>query len=440
MQLKIKGFVTIESLIRNSPNTVASIGEISTYSLTYAEDKGIYSGGNDNGFRLYSFVNQYDDGSITEVSAEFQKQVFDITQWLLDVAAANTDIGISSALVNALDLQFGSQAGEFDAGDLIAYKAGFKFPERLSWVNKSLGADSPDANNQVTIWFSDTAFSDQYDGYKLIVVPPVDVLDVFFESKASALAALAERTIAKTLIKTQEAKNNRPETLLTSLDFDYIATDGTKTTTTWMVLIYGQRGDDADVIRDAIRSHVAAISAHTELEWRNHFPDLYKNSEFYLYPRWHATAIPERALYSGTYSAVVSMNKELTYLKARHAELTETHIVTYAQAFSCNYKSLAVIAVGGANNKGAAYSITSVYPDLISVPFTDLLFDTMAIATREWIAEIEEMLVLAETATVYTNLPRRMKKINRNSILYISQKLGSHDYLVACKPTTPRYA
>ena len=440
MQLKIKGFVTIESLIRNTTNEVSPIGEISTYSLTYAEDKGIYAGGTDNHLRLYSFACHYDDGTTIEVPPAFQQQIFEITQWLYDTASSDSEIVSPNALAAKMQAVFGTQINAVESGALVEYKPGLKFPERLSWSNLNPASDDPTDDNQITLWFSDSAFSEQYDEYKVLVVPPIDVIDNFFQNKAVVQALLDATTLSKVLTKVQEVKNNRPETILTSENYECVMPDGSKINTTWMVLIYGKRGDDADVIRGAIRSYVASHTQRTEAEWRARFPDLYKNSEFYLYPRWHALAIPERLLYSGTYSAIIALNKELTYLKQRHPELTNDHILKNAQAFSCNYKSVAVTAVGGPNNRGSVSSISQVYPDLISVPFTDTLFEMMSLDTRNWIVEIESMVIVAETATNYTSIPRRMKKLNRNGILYISQRLGDHDYLVACKPSTPVYS
>ena len=440
MQLKIKGFVTIESLIRNTINEVSPIGEISTYSLTYAEDKGIYAGGTNNTLRLYSFASHYDDGTAIEVPSDFQKQIFDVTQWLLDSASADADIVSPRALADKMALAFNTQLNNIECGALVEYSAGLKFPERLSWTNLAPVSNDPTDDNHITIWFSDTAFSEQYDEYKVVVVPPIDVIDDFFQNKTVIESRLAANTLSKVLTKVQEIKNNHPETILASENYSRLMADGSKVSTTWLVMIYGKRGDDADVIRAAIRNYIANNTQRREAEWRVIFPDIYKSSEFYLYPRWHALAIPERLLYSGTYSAIISLDKELTYLKQRHPELPSSHILKNAQAFSCNYKSVAVSIVGGLNNRGGFSSISQVYPDLISVPFTDTLFEMMSVDTRNWIVEIESMIIVAEAATNYTSIPRRMKKLNRNGILYISQRLGDHDYLVACKPSTPAYS
>lgn len=440
MQLKIKGFVTIESLILNTQNAISPIGEISTYSLTYAEDKGIYSGGNESQLRFYSFANRYDDGTVVDVPQEFNQQIFAITQWLIDSTSSDAEINSTNTLVAKLLNEFGTQITAVEAGALIEYRPGLKFPERLSWSNLNPTQNDPADDNHVTVWFSDASFVEQYDEYKVLVVPPVDVIDDFFQGKSSVQTILGANTLEKTLAKVQEIKNNRPETILASENYLYTAPDRSKLNTSWMVLIYGKRGYDADVIRSAIRGYIATHTQRTEVEWEALFPDLYKNSEFYLYPRWHTLAIPERLLYSGTYSAVVSLGKELEYMKQRHPELPSEHVIKNTQAFSCNYKSVAVIAVGGLNNKGGICTITSAYSDLISVPFTDTLFDTMSINTRNWIAEIESMIIVAETATNYTSIPRRMKKLNRNGILYLSQRIGDHDFLVACKPSTPTYS
>ncbi|MDD2879765.1 MAG: hypothetical protein PHQ58_04965 [Rhodoferax sp.] len=439
MQLKIKGFVTIESLIRNTVNEVSPIGEISTYSLTYAEDKGIYAGGTDNQLRFYSFACHYDDGTVVEVPAAFRQQIFEVTQWLHDSASSDSEIVSPNALAEKLQTNFATKINAVESGALIEYSPGLKFPERLTWTNLTPATGDPSDDNKITLWFSDSAFADQYDEYKVIIVPPIDDIDSFFQNKIVIQSLLDTNTLGKVLTKIQEIKNDHPETILTSENYSRLMADGSKVNTTWMVLIYGKRGYDADVIRGAIRDYIAKNTLRREAEWRVIFPDIYKNSEFYLYPRWHALAIPERLLYSGTYSAIISLDKELTYLKERHPELTSAHILKNAQAFSCNYKSVAVSVVGGLNNRGGQSSISQVYPDLISVPFTDTLFEMMSLDTRNWIVEIENMVIVAETATNYTSIPLRMKKLNRNGILYISQRLGEHDYLVACKPSTPAY-
>lgn len=439
MKLKIKGFVTIEDYIANRRDTISPIGEISTYSLTYAEDKEIYLGGVNNRYVLYSFSSVYENGTLIEVPEAFRSQIFSITEWLRTEASGETSINSSQILCDRLNEHFAEVAGNFEAGDLIELTGARKFPERLKWKNKSIPITSHGHLNEITIWFSDAAFASQYDEYKLIVVPPIDSLDDFFLAKDRVASLVSARTLSKTLLKISDAKGSNPETLLVSEDYVYVARDGTKINTSWTVLIYGKQGNDKDVIRQAIKNHLLRNSSHAETEWRSAFPDLYTNSEFFIYPRWHNVAIPERLLYSGTYSSVISLNKELGYLKLRHPEYNAEHIHTNAQAFSCNYKSISVIALGGKDNKNNEYAITDVYPDLINVPFTDTMFDIMSEETRNWITEIEAMVIIAERATNYTSIPTRMKKLERNGILYISQRLGNHDFLVACKKTTPAY-
>lgn len=440
MQLRLKGFVTIESLISNVESIIAPVGEISTRSLTYAKDKGIYNSATKTAYSYYSFLSAFEGGITTVVPDALQGQIFAFSDWIYQKQKVNGSPSSRFEFLTDMVNQFTSEATSLNCGEMIEISSGFFFPEWVSWSKSDLPQDDPAKDNLITVWFSDASFGQQYDEFAIEVIPPLESLATFFSGKSAVVAALAARTLGQTLMKVQEAKGGHPETIVSGENFDYVdPISGSRTPTNWTLLIYGQKGDDIDAIRESIRDHIAANSTQPEADWRAIFPDIYKNTEFLIYPRWKNYAIADRVLLAGTYSPVVSLKRELDYLKVVQPGLLAAHIDAHATVIPSNYKSLALLLIGGPDNRDSIYDITRIYPDIINVPTSDTLFESMSFDTREWILGIERMIIIAETVSAYTDMPLGIRKVIRAGVIYVTAKFGNTNYLIASKMTTPDY-
>ncbi len=439
MQLRLKGFVGIEPLISNAEGVVAPIGEISTKSLTYAKDVGQYNSDVHPTLTYFSFHAKDGQGAKVLVPPIMQGHIFDMADWI------NTSQRVNGAPINredflaAMTQQWSSTTTSLNCGEMIQIDVGFFFPEWVAFQKTDLDPASGIEGNLTTLWFCDASFQGQFDDYEITVVPPVTNMDVFFQGKAQVVAALAAQGMSQVLQRLQVAKDGSPETILTGENFDWIEPiTGNKVSTSWSLLIYGQAGDDLDAIRQAIRDHIAANSTHTEEEWRAIFPDIYKNTEFVVFPRWSLWAIPDRQLFQGIHSPIVKLRDAVDYLKAALPGFGATWVESHATAIPCNYKSLTLLLTSGPDNRAGTSNISDLYPDLMNVPTSDTLWSMMADDTREWVLGLQEMVQAAEVMGPYTDVPPGLRRTTRSGVIYVTKKFKDVNFLVASKGTAPQ--
>lgn len=438
---RLKGFVNIEPVVPNTTGITALIGEISTYSLTYSKDVGTYTSSTLAKYSLKSFASAYSSTGRAPVPQTIQDQVFEFSEWTYQKQSISTRAITKNAFLVDLVDQFSNSATQIDCGELIQATSTLLFPEWISWKKTGIANGNPAQDNTIIVWFSDASFRDQYDEFEIVVIPPLPSIDTFYAGKPAVVAALAAITPTQSLAAVVTAKGQYPETVLLAENFNYVdPITSTTVATSWYVLIYGKAGNDLDAIRDAIRVYIAAHTTHTELEWKAIIPDVYKNTEFIIYPRWKNFAIPDRDLQVGTYSPSVKIGKELAYAKLRHPSFSTLHMDTHTAVIPCNYRSLALLIIGSPDNRNSLFSITSVYPDIINLPTSDGLFESMALDTQLWITGVQTMLVAAETATTFSPLPGGLRKTVRNGIVYVTAKFKNINYLVATKLSTPNYS
>lgn len=439
MQLRLKGFVGIEPLISNVEGVTAPIGEISTKSLTYAKDVGIYNASAFPTLTYYSFHSKDGNGvKVAPVPAIMQGHIFQITDWIKTSQGANGSPQTREDFLAAFVAQWGATSTGLNCGELVEIQTGFKFPEWVSFQKTNLDPSNGIEANLTTIWYADESFQSQFDDFDITVVPPVANLEVFFSGKAQVLAALAAQGIGATLQRLQDAKEGHPETIASGENFDWVdPATLTRTPTNWSLLIYGAAGDDLDAIRQAIRDYIAANSTRSEDEWKVIFPDIYKNTEFVIFPRWKLWAIPDRQLYEGTHSPVVKLQEALDYLTAAIPAFPAPWIKNHATAMPCNYKSLTLLLTSSPDNRVGTTDIIDLYPDILNIPTSDTLWESMAQDTRDFLEGLQAMVMTAENMGPYTDVPVGQRRTTRAGIIYVSKRFKDVNYLVASKSTAP---
>lgn len=438
MQLRLKGFVGIETLISNQEGVTAPIGEISTRGLTYAKDVGIYNDPANPTLTYYSFHCRDGNGAALPVPPVMQGHVMAMAAWINTTQRQNGSAQTREDFLLNFTQQWQGTSTNLNCGEMKQIDVGFFFPEWIQFQKTNLDPSTNITENLTTLWFADESFRSQYDEFAITVIPPVANLNVFFSGKAQVVAALAAQNTGATLTRIQDAKEGHPETILSGENFDWVdPATLTRTPTNWSLLIYGAAGDDLDAIRQAIRDYIAANSTRTEDEWKAIFPDIYKNTEFVIFPRWKAWAIPDRALYQGTHSPIVKLKEALDYLKTTLPLYTASHIDAHGTTLPCNYKSLALLLTSSPDNRVGTLDITDLYPDLINVPTSDTLWEAMGPETRAWVEGIQKMVMTAETMGPFTDLPLGQRRTTRAGIIYVSQKFNDVNFLVASKATAP---
>jgi len=112
---------------------------------------------------------------------------------------------------------------------------------------------------------------------------------------------------------------------------------------------------------------------------------------------------------------------------------SDTHINSYSEIIAHHYKCLGLAVVGGAENRDSLYSLTDVYPDYLAVASTSQDFNRMSEASRYFCEDLENMIIIAEKMTKYSDIPSGYTRLIRDGVLYFVKSIGNIHYLVAAK-------
>lgn len=431
----IKGFVTIDDLVDNTPGVVATLGELSTWSRTYSREKGEYQNGNVAGYNLTSF-RSYDVTAGQNVPVA-NPQVEEILSLVYEcVLYANTHIRPYSPtdFKNAIMVAFNQRISNLQFGDFID-NGQLALPAWISWTSLA------NNNNEIKIWLADDAFRNQYDEYDIVVVPPLDDLDHFFFAYGLAVDELNAISASSFNDKIQIAKDGHPETYTRIMSFDFynMLNHNQKTSTNWGILIYGQQGDNVDSIKDAIISYILKNSAHPQSDWMVIFPDLFKRTEFIILPRFDLISISNQTMLSGLYKSMMDPKECSNFAKSKISFYTQDWIGNNTIEFPYPYKAISLISVNGDTNVAEKAKLDLLFSDYIPEPSTSPDFNRMELYTRNWIVFLESLLMVAETLQPYQTVPNNMRKITRDGNIYVTAMYDNVNYLVAARSNAAIY-
>lgn len=425
----IKGFLSVGALSNNAPNQIAPFGELSTHSLTYARDKGIFVKHDKPDVVFYSFSSRNDSGD-TAVTAAFSNHIIDFGQWLFAFCAMGGFTNDAAEAVRNIRNN-NAQVDDLEIGNMLN-KGGTNFwmPEWVSWKYLSGGVE-----NRIKVWLSDNSFQNQYDGFQIIVVPPVASVDDFFDDRTHVSAALAVNNPAVLMEKINTTANENPYTYLRAEAFEWVEQGVANSIlpTYWTLLIYGEAGNNIDNIKDELIKYILANSNYTREQWTEVFPDLFKATECIITPLWDQYSIPNKTLEAGVYSPTVDYQRALEVAKLTAPDYPAAHVEAVLSVASVNYKSLAMTVVGGPDNRGGLDTFKELMPDYMNVPTTNMDFDRMSRVTQDWVMLLIRMLIAAETMTESTSVPTGLTRMKRNGVLYVVSNFNRVQYLVVTK-------
>jgi hypothetical protein len=424
----LKGFVTINALISNTPDVVSPIGEMSTWAMTYTKERGEYIDNAIPGYRLVSAKNI--DHNLGEVPVD----LLDVTQ-VLQVVRSFYVYGTAhlrpyardhfrdTIIANFYDKIYNLNFGKFVDNGTLA------LPEWISWENLT------NPGSTVKIWLANQAFVDQYDEYDTTVVPPFAPVDNFFFSPGKVKDLVDTIDLSKMMDKVQDAKGTNPETFIRTLTFNYIPpTVGVPSIpTNWNVLIYGIKGDNIDAIKDAIIEHILANSTHTRTQWEAILPDLFKRTEFVILPRWDLESVQNLEIQNGLYSSIVDPLETIDYATRNIAFYPSTFIQSNINIVPFPFNAISLVIVNGFNNIAGKLKLTDIFPDYIPVGPTSLDFNRMMLRTQGWVEALAGMLVTAESMDGLSGVPGKMRRIQRDGKLYLSMVYDNINFLMAAK-------
>lgn len=424
----LKGFVTIQDLVSNTPNVISPVGELSTWSLTYTKSPGDYLDPAIPGYRLTSMLSKDTTTGVCIVPPAIVSDVLAVVRSLVIYARNHYLPYTLSDFLATIIANYKTQIHAFVMGPLVDVD-GIALPEYVEWTSLTV------ADAKVRIWLADAAFARQYDEYEIEVIPPVTALDDLFGNPRVAYSALAEWPIDALMKRVQETKQAHPETFMRILSHPYIFTDvdTAPITVHWPVLIYGKEGDYIDAMKEAINEYVLTHSTHTHDEWAVRSPELFKRTEFMILPRWDRYGIPDMAVETGIYSSLIDPMETVQFAQRELTFYPTAWIPTHMTLLPHFYKCLSLCIVDGPDNLPTKAKFSNLYSDYLPIPPTSLDFNRMQVGTREWVLKLNEMLLICESINEYTVVPEYYRKVHRNHKLYLAYLYQGVNYLVAAK-------
>jgi hypothetical protein len=395
MSKSLKGFVIINSLLSNTAGTISPLGELSTWGMTFTKEPSEYESVTVPGYRLFSLKS------------------FD------------TNIGAVAAAPALVDQVLGMVAEAYD------YVTTHTYP----YVNNDFKAALIAAFPAVT----GLTLGNWIQVGPIEIIPPMDNLNDFFLPRATVKNLLDQVTVQSRIDLLQQAKQRHPETYLRSYAFTCYDpnTNLPIVGTNWYVLVYGQAGDNLDLIKGAIVEYLLANSTHTQGDWILVFPDLIQVKEFVVLPRWDLYAIPDLPIQTGVYSSVANPQEVITfatdYISFYPSNYTPNHIRVVPFA----YREVNLLIVKGYNNNPTTESFMALFEDYLPVPTSSLDFNRMTQTTRDWVLGITDALAVAEVITPSTLDITTLSTVTRDGKLYVVWTYQNIDYLIAAKSNLP---
>ena len=425
---QLKGFITIKDLINNAVGVTAPIGELSLWSQTYTKERGEYENPACPGFRLASIYSLDTVTGIVPLNKALADRVLIISKWVFDFIQETQQPMPDGMFANEILAMFPGEITYFNFGPLVSDGDNI-MPEWISFKNILF----PD--NDIRVWFTDAAFSTQFDLTEIVTVPPLLNLDDFFLAPNLLKSKINSRSATDTMNLIQETKGSNPETILRTEIFNYKSSDPGFPTfpTNWTVIIYGSAGDNPDSIKDAIIEYILDNSTHTRTEWAAILPDLFKRTEFILNPAWYSYAIPNKTVQAGIYSPIVNPREALFFATTIISEYDPVHIENVISYFNHPYKAISIGCIGSIENRDGKVDIKDFFPDYINVGTNSTDFNRMELSTQNWALLLEQLLIVAETMTEFSTIPRTMRRMHRGGYLYISAVFENVQYLVSAK-------
>lgn len=429
----VQGFVNITAYINNQPGNIAKLGELSTHSRTYSKEKGEYQSENYPGYQLITFASLvHNTGEAVEVSQSQVEEILEVVRTAMNYAQTRPTPYSYNDVMLTLQQENKLICKELFVGELIYYK-NIGLPARLSW--KSINHGDSDIN----IWLSDEAFADQYSGYDITVIPPMEDLNAFFQPYTQVSDLLNQTTITELGTRIQGAKDHHPETVVRLMEFDFVNRyDKTvKRKTTWGILVYGKEGDYDDAIKDAIGEWLVQNSSYNYEQWELIFPDIFKRTEMVVIPRWDKLAVQNYTDLSSLYTSVLNLRESVTFAKSMINFYDQSHTDAQSYVTFHPYKTIAMTITNGTNNMDGKKDFKQVYWDYLPIPSTSDDFARQHLHTQNFSLFMGEILKHAETATTITPLPQGFRRLTRSGVFFISGIHNGINFLVAAKANTP---
>lgn len=421
----IKGFINIHKYVSNTPGQISDVGEISTWSMTYSRDPGDYVHPDIPGYTLKTMSSVDADTLAHRIVPEpAARMILAIGQYVVQYCESQVQLD-STVLQQHLLAHYDQQAWDFKVGPSTP-SGPISLPQSISFRTSTI---------DVQVWLSDPAFSEQYEGYEIVIVPPLAQMDDMFGFYHIASDRIRARSLPEWSDLITAAKQSHPETYLRLMSFPYLNVLDHRMTVdvTFGVIIYGAAGDQIDTIKDTIIDYILSHSSHTRAEWAALMPELFKRTEFVIVPRWDRIAVPNLTNNSALYSSIVEPLECIQFAQDHVPDYLDAWIRDHVHIVPHDYKSLMLLIIDGPDNITGKTNIRELFPDYIPISTASLDFSRMAVTTQNWLVFIEGMLIQAESATAVSSMSKQYRRVQRAGVTYISGMYQNVQYLVLAK-------
>lgn len=428
---QLRGFVPINAFTDNAEGVIAPFGELSPLGRSFSREIKFNRVDESADVRLMTFDSDRDSKKVS-VDVVYFTLVLNVAQWLFNKSISGDLAKDPTVVLQAVQAEFKARATILEIGDMLT-NGRYWFPSSITM--KALEADNED--NRLKVWFADDYFRRQYDLFTHVVAPPFDTLDDFFLPADTVITRLKAINSETTNTQNNKYRGDFPETALKTTNYDYVSPLDPKDTypTPWSVFIYGLAGISADAIKDSLVAFILANSKHPQSDWEKIFPDLFTPTEFYIIPFWDRYSLPDNQLVAGFYSPTIPLSKQLTTGKkyAFGTDYTQAHLQANLTISGCLYRSMQFLSVGHPKNRHAPLSFDKLWPKYAMISSTSIDFGRMDPELREFILLLNKLLIAAEVATLYTEIPDGMTRVVRNGVIYMTAVYQKVQYVVAAK-------
>ncbi len=428
MSLIVKGFVTDTAFISNNKDEVTSVFELSSKGQTYAKDKTLYalSSYPANDLIVFKAIDQQTGIEFT-LSNALVEVIFRLTTLIKNYPVSHISPYNPNDYRDFLQANIGLSATNIGIGEFEQHYSSF-YPKWFSFTS----AEADPKN--VIIYISNSDFLLSYDEYEIVVVPALANSTMFNAPYGEVLTLLEQETVDKFNDRIEVAKGVYPNTYTKVLEFTFHnkLNPTVFKKTYWGVIIYGEAGNDIDHIKDAIEEHILSNPENIRDTWEVMFPDIFRRTEFLLFPLWHKVAIHNLTDLSNLYTSMISIKeaKDFVY-SVFDGTRTEIDIYNNLSLFPFDYKAITIAAISGTLNATDKDQLYEVLPDYIPVNTSNLDYMRMSIDTRDWVYKLEQALILAETDNIYATVIPGFRKVTRGTKKYVAFYYKNVNYLIA---------
>lgn len=424
-----KSFCNISALASNVPGATSALGEITTYAKTFTKELGMYHSSTIEGYDLFNFTS-VDTGIEVKMGHALVDQAIALVDYLVRTTLSTPgELFVDQLLIGINPVALANTASSVALGPMVSEGVNW-LPSWISWSD-----DSNPSENTHKVWLAIGAFQLQYTEYEIVVVPPFARLDDFFLPGSIVESRIKAITPTQMMEQIEVVKGGDPETRIRTDPYAYHDTiNPTRIIDVyWTVLIYGDAGDNPDLIRDALASFILANSAYDRVVWAKVFPDIFKRTEFIFVPYWENYAAGQRILSHGVYSPVVNIAGATSRYSSFVTEYAAGHIANKIQVMGFPYRSLVLAVVGNIENRNAKHRLTDYYPDYMNVSTSSTDFNRMSLETQTLMLRLNELIVLAERWDESVDVPHGTSRVMRGGKMFLVITLDRVQYLVLTK-------